>query len=100
MERMFLADPNGRIVIVWCHDESIFYRNDRRKLRWVHESATAKPYTKGEGPSIMAGDYVSPDYGWLRGRSMGPDGSVKSARTIFRPGKTPRASGGKNIELL
>jgi hypothetical protein len=53
-------------VVLWCHDESTFYANDRRKLRWVHKTETAKPYAKGEGASLMVADFVSADYGWLR----------------------------------
>jgi hypothetical protein len=56
----------GKIIVLWAHDESIFYANDRRKLRWVHKAETAKPFVKGEGVSLMIADYVSADYGWLR----------------------------------
>lgn len=75
--------PEGETPeIAWFHDESIFYANDRRKVRWVHESETAKPYAKGEGPSLMVADFFSADYGFLRT----PDGSL-SARVLFKPGK-------------
>ncbi|KAF9515963.1 hypothetical protein BS47DRAFT_1263365, partial [Hydnum rufescens UP504] len=47
------------------HDESIFYAHDRRKLRWVHDNETPKPYAKGDGVSVMVADFVSADYGWL-----------------------------------
>lgn len=63
MDRVFSDDPDGKIVVVWHHDEVIFYGNDRWKIRWIHSSEMPKPYTKGEGPSVMAGDFVSPDYG-------------------------------------
>ena len=53
-------------VIFWNHDESTFFANDRRKLRWVHKSEGAKPYAKGEGASLMVADFVSADFGWLR----------------------------------
>jgi hypothetical protein len=53
-------------VVLWCHDESIFYGNDRRKIRWVHKTESAKPWVKGEGASVMVADFVSADYGWLR----------------------------------
>ncbi|KAJ7699677.1 hypothetical protein B0H17DRAFT_849522, partial [Mycena rosella] len=52
-ERTFIVAPDGKILVIWRHDESIFYANDRRKLRWVHSSETAKPYAKGEGASMM-----------------------------------------------
>lgn len=67
---------------MWWHDESTFYANDRRKTRWVHESETAVPYAKGEGPSQMIADLVSADYGWLRS----PDGK-EEARIFFKAGK-------------
>lgn len=69
-------------VIVWFHDESIFYAHDRRKKGWFHKDAGAKPYAKGEGASLMVADYVSADFGWL----TSPDGK-RSARRIFKPGK-------------
>lgn len=58
--------PIPRHIVIWFHDESIFYAHDRRKLRWVHSSETAKPYAKGEGQSYMIADFVSADHGWLR----------------------------------
>jgi hypothetical protein len=42
----------------------------------------AVPYPKGEGPSLMVADFISPDYGWLQS----PDGAQK-ARVIFKAGK-------------
>jgi hypothetical protein len=74
--------PKGQKVVIWVHDESIFYANDHRCTRWVHKDETAKPWAKGEGISMMVADFVSADYGWLRS----PDGKEK-ARVIFRPGK-------------
>src|SRR5258705_12503344 len=63
-----ITEPNtGRHTIVWFHDESIFYAHDCQKVCWVHDSETAKPYAKGEGPSVMVADFVSADYGWLKG---------------------------------
>ncbi|SJL08507.1 uncharacterized protein ARMOST_11871 [Armillaria ostoyae] len=82
-ERAFIARPDGKIIVIWRHDESTFYANDRRKIRWVHASETAKPYAKGEGASLMVGDFVSPDYGWLKSL----DGK-EDARVLLRPGKT------------
>jgi len=99
ISRMLLADPRLRTyskmgeentpeerdgvrrVVIWYHDESVFYAHDRRKKSWVHKDAGAAPYKKGEGHSLMVADFVSADYGWLRG----PDG--RSARRLFRPGK-------------
>jgi hypothetical protein len=71
-----------REICVWFHDESTFYANDRRMARWVHKDATATPYAKGEGASLMVADFVSADHGWLRS----PDGK-ESARVLFKAGK-------------
>jgi transposase len=76
------APTSGRKVVIWHHDESIFYANDRRKIRWVHKSENAVPYVKGEGSSLMVADFISADYGWL----TSPDGN-ESARVLFKPGK-------------
>lgn len=72
----------GRRIVVWFHDESTFYANDRRKVRWVKDGETAVPRAKGEGPSLMVADLVSADYGWL----ASPDGT-ETARRLFRAGK-------------
>ncbi|KAJ6483032.1 hypothetical protein DFH09DRAFT_950068 [Mycena vulgaris] len=85
LQRTFVAGPDGRIVVIWRHDESIFYANDRRKIRWVHASETAKPYAKGEGASMMVAAFVS-EYGWL-------------ARVTLRPGKN-RDGYYTNAEIL
>jgi hypothetical protein len=74
--------PHERKVVVWFHDESTFYANDRRVACWVHKDEAAKPYAKGEGASQMVADLVSADYGWLRS----PDGE-EEARVLFKAGK-------------
>jgi transposase len=73
---------NLKQIIAWFHDESIFYAHDRRKKGWYHKDASAKPYAKGEGASLMIADFVSADFGWL----TSPDGK-QSARRLFKPGK-------------
>ena len=78
----WLPLSNEKEVIFHHHDESTFYGNDRRKLRWVHNSESPKPYAKGEGQSVMVADFVSSRLGWL----SSPDGS-KRARVSLRPGK-------------
>ena len=70
-----------RRVVVWYHDESVFYMHDRRKKQWIHQDAGVTPYKKGEGHSLMVADFVSADYGWL----CASDG--RSTRRLFRPGK-------------
>src|SRR5260370_37998363 len=52
-----------RYLVIWFHDECIFYAHDRHILRWVHLSETAKPYAKGEGQSLMVSNFISTDYG-------------------------------------
>jgi hypothetical protein len=75
-------EPQERWVVVWYHDKSTFYANDRCKLGWKHKDATAVPYAKGEGPSQMVADMVSAEYGWLRSS----DGK-EEARILFKAGK-------------
>ena len=77
-----LPTGGGKRVIAWFHDESVFYAHDRRKKGWYHKDASAKPYAKGEGASLMIADFVSADFGWL----SSPDGK-RSARRLFKPGK-------------
>ncbi|EDR03806.1 uncharacterized protein LACBIDRAFT_306885 [Laccaria bicolor S238N-H82] len=74
--------PDGKTVISWFNDECIFYANDRTPRGWYHKDSPAKPYTKGEGVSLMIGEFVSAKFGWLQS----PDGK-QSARIIMKPGK-------------
>jgi hypothetical protein len=74
--------PGQNEVIIHHHDETTFYGNDRRKLRWVHDSESPKPYAKGEGQSVMVADFVSAKLGWL----ASPDGRQRARVTIL-PGK-------------
>ncbi|KAJ7656535.1 hypothetical protein DFH06DRAFT_960991, partial [Mycena polygramma] len=60
------STETGRRVIIWYHDESIFYAHDRRHKTWYHKDSPAKPYAKGEGYSFMVADFFSSDFGWLR----------------------------------
>lgn len=62
-------------VIVWFHDETIFYAHDRRKKGWYHKDASAKPYTKGEGATLMVTDFVSAKFCALLMATGQPDGS-------------------------
>ncbi|KAJ7504647.1 hypothetical protein B0H11DRAFT_2187092 [Mycena galericulata] len=73
----------GRRVIIWYHDESIFYAHDRLHKSWYHKDSPAKPYAKGEGYSFMVADYFSADFGWLRN----PANPKRNARRSMRPGK-------------
>ena len=71
----------GRRVVIWYHDESIFYAHDRHRKAWYHKDADAEPYRKGEGASFMVADYFSADFGWLRGANG------ETACRTMRPGK-------------
>ena len=72
----------GPEVVTWFHDETIFYAHNRQKKGWYHKDASAKPYTKGEGSSLIIADFVSAKFGWLRSL----DGKC-SARQVMKPGK-------------
>ncbi|PPQ68183.1 hypothetical protein CVT24_005070, partial [Panaeolus cyanescens] len=74
--------PEGKEVVAWFHDETIFYAHDRRRKSWYPKDGPAKPYAKGEGVSLMIADFVSANFGWLRS----PDNS-RNARRIMKPGK-------------
>jgi hypothetical protein len=73
---------NGKQVIMWFHDEVIFYAHDRCKKAWYHKNAAPKPYIKGKGASLMVADFVSADFGWLQS----PDGE-RNAQHVMKPGK-------------
>ncbi|PCH39316.1 hypothetical protein WOLCODRAFT_85577, partial [Wolfiporia cocos MD-104 SS10] len=45
--------PHQCHTVYWWHDESTFYANDRRKVRWVHKSERVVPKPKGEGNSLV-----------------------------------------------
>jgi hypothetical protein len=74
--------PNGKIVKPWHHNEAIFYANDWTRRGWYHKDGPAKPYTKGEGASLMVGEFVCTKFGWLQP----PDGR-KTAQIIMKLGK-------------
>ncbi|KAJ7765903.1 hypothetical protein DFH07DRAFT_955567 [Mycena maculata] len=73
---------SGKRVVIWYHDESIFYAHDHTRKSWRHKDTSIKPRKKGEGASLMVADYVSADFGWLVGPLTG-----RSARVILKPGK-------------
>jgi hypothetical protein len=85
--RVFIVGPDGRATVIWRHDESTFYANDRRNLRWVHDDEAAAIKPKGEGISAMYAQFVSPDYGWLKGKDHGPGVERKTAAVVFKAGK-------------
>jgi transposase len=59
--------PGGRFrSILVTHDESTFYANDRRKTKWTHSADKATPERKGDGPSLMVSDFLTPEWGRLK----------------------------------
>ncbi|CCO38038.1 hypothetical protein BN14_12201 [Rhizoctonia solani AG-1 IB] len=68
-ERPILLFPGEKPIIVWFHDESTFFANDRQIVRWVGPDETPKPLKKGEGITIMVADFVCAQFGWLRGKN-------------------------------
>ncbi|KAI0371845.1 hypothetical protein BV20DRAFT_941233 [Pilatotrama ljubarskyi] len=76
------SHPSRKHVVYWWHNESTFYAHDQHTQRWVHKREKATPRRKGEGASLMAADFVSAEYGWLRS----PDGR-DSTRILFHVGK-------------
>ncbi|KAI0315426.1 hypothetical protein OF83DRAFT_1164795 [Amylostereum chailletii] len=74
--------PEKPWTVIWFHDESTYYANDRCTVRWVHGGERPVPRTKGEGPSLMVAHFVSWEYGFLES----PDGT-ESALVLFRAGK-------------
>lgn len=57
--------PDQRQLVLYTHDESTFYAHDRRKTKWTHSDIGPTPQAKGEGESLMIGDFLSPEYGRL-----------------------------------
>jgi hypothetical protein len=67
-------DPILCRIVMWFHNECMFYAYDCRLLLWVLMSASPKPTKKGEGQTLMVSDVVSAEHGWL----SSPDGYVIS----------------------
>ncbi|KAF8172598.1 hypothetical protein K438DRAFT_1530894, partial [Mycena galopus ATCC 62051] len=53
----------GKRVIIWYHDECVFYAHDRKRKNW-YKMGTSKLHQKGNGHSLMVSDFVSVDFGW------------------------------------
>lgn len=73
-QRPMILLPGEKPVLIWFHDESIFFANDRRLVRWVNLDKHPTPCKKGDGSTIMVADFVCAKFGWLRGKN----GSVGS----------------------
>ena len=77
-----LPSGEGKRVIAWFHNESVFYAHNWQKKGWYHKDVSTKPYTKDEGASLKIANFISADFGWL----TSPDGK-QSAHCLFEPGK-------------
>ncbi|KAJ6610487.1 hypothetical protein B0H10DRAFT_1713763, partial [Mycena sp. CBHHK59/15] len=44
-------------LVIWFHNESIFYVHDHQTAQWVANDASPSPYAKGEGVSLMVTDF-------------------------------------------
>ena len=86
-QQAFIAWADSRIVVIWRHDESTFYANDRHKLHWIHQSETAQLSSKTEGLSVMISEFISSYYGWLWGKAPNVNGEYPSACVYFKAGK-------------
>jgi hypothetical protein len=53
-------------LILVTHDESTFYKNNQRKTHWVNDNMKAVAEKKDEGQSIMASDFLTSEWGWLK----------------------------------
>jgi hypothetical protein len=56
------AQVASKTIVVWFHDEHIFYAHDRRRKTWYRGGAPAGPCQKGDGASLMIADFVSSKY--------------------------------------
>ncbi|KAJ7353102.1 hypothetical protein DFH08DRAFT_956188 [Mycena albidolilacea] len=78
----FRPHPKGKRVVVWYHNESIFYAHDQKHKGWYHKDAS-KLHKKGDGHSLMVADFVSVDFGWS---PTSLDGK-RTARRFMKPAK-------------
>ena len=53
-------------LILVTHDESMFYKNDCRKLQWANGKAKPVVEKKGEGQSIMVLEFLMSKWGCLK----------------------------------
>lgn len=70
--------PDGKWIVLWFHDETIFYAHNRRWKAWYYKDGPAKPYQKGERHFSMIADYVSADFRFL----VLPDGKWSTHRVM------------------
>ncbi|TFK16987.1 hypothetical protein FA15DRAFT_605938, partial [Coprinopsis marcescibilis] len=72
----------GKHVIIWFHNQTIFYAYDQQRIYWVHKDSSAKPQPKGKGASLMIASFVSADFGFLTLLN-----GQKTAQKLIKPGK-------------
>lgn len=53
-------------LILVTHNELTFYENDQRKTHWINDDVKAVAEKKGKGQSIMASDFLTLEWGWLK----------------------------------
>jgi hypothetical protein len=73
MQAFFSSSLDAHIVVIWWHNESTFYANDWHDLCWVHKSESTTIKAQGKGASQMVGDFMSPDYGFMRSKKRNPE---------------------------
>ena len=54
------------LLILVTHDESTFYKTDRRKKKRTHATQKPQPEGGGEGQSIMVSAFLTSEWGILR----------------------------------
>ena len=79
-------------LVIWFHDECIFYAHDQHIICWVHSLETAKPYAKGEGQSLMVADFVSANYSFLSSAE-----GAESTCIEIKPGKNRDGVSGNTV---
>jgi len=53
-------------LVLVTHDESMFYKMDQCKTKWVHETKKAAPEKKDEMQSVMVSAFITSEWGLLR----------------------------------
>ncbi len=72
---------NGRPfqLILVTRNESTFYANDQRKLKWSHLLEKPKTLPKGDRQSIMVSDFLTLEWGCLKDKEQ-------EAHILFKAG--------------
>ncbi|KAI7900629.1 uncharacterized protein BX663DRAFT_562974 [Cokeromyces recurvatus] len=83
-----LREGEKKIVLV-THDESTFYSNDGKLIRWCEQNETTI-LLKGSGGSIMVSEFMCPCHGTMRGKINGKE---KTSRKLFFAGSSKGKEG-------